>query len=55
MDDPIYLIKCDECKVAIGTTNSPRISYEGGLCPACRLAARYETEDLQAWMKEVNQ
>lgn len=30
-----YVIKCDDCKVTIGTTDSLRESAEGGQCAKC--------------------
>lgn len=30
-----YVIKCDECKRTIGTTDSLRKSAAGGVCPEC--------------------
>src|SRR3990167_677506 len=32
----MYEIKCDECKTAIGETDSASISAAGGLCHACK-------------------
>ena len=31
-----YIIKCDECKKTIGTTDSLRVSAEGGQCDECK-------------------
>ena len=33
-----YEIKCDDCKVTIGRTDSIARSAQGGICEACRVA-----------------
>lgn len=49
-----YEIKCDECKIEIGRTDSVRTSAEGGLCAPCRMAllAR-DTVEIQRGVRGV--
>jgi hypothetical protein len=35
---PRYVVKCDDCKVAIRATDNVRESFAGGLCPRCKVA-----------------